>query len=208
MQFIHNGSSIFFKCHSKLQIGLVIQPYETMLPQKPFLWRFNPLSAPFIFPIIPFSFRQQMESFATLESISLSSSQVSPAYSLTFLLESVDYVKLVQSATKTGNLNHGKLVHAHMIKTSFRPCLFLQNNLLNMYCKCGDTHSADKLFDKMSKSNIITYNSLISGYNQIGTLDKAMILFNKARRLGFKIDKYTCAGALTACSQSGNLSAG
>ncbi|KAL0540520.1 hypothetical protein IC582_020528 [Cucumis melo] len=176
-----------------------------MLPQKRFLWRFIPLSTPLMFHMLPFFSRESIESFATLESVSLSSSQVFPAYSSTFLLESVDYVKLVQSATKTGNLNQGKLVHSHMIKTSFRPCLFLQNNLLNMYCKCGDIRSADKLFDKMSKSNIVTYNSLISGYVQMSTLDKVMILFDKARRLGLKLDKYTCAGALTACSQSGNL---
>lgn len=161
-----------------------------------------------MFPMLPVFSRQRIESFATSELNSLGPSQVCPPYSLTFLLESADYVKLVQSATKTGNLNHGNLVHAHMIKTFFKPCLFLQNNLLNMYCKCGDIHSADKLFNKMPKPNIITFNSLISGYIQIGTLDKAMLLFNKARRLGLKLDKYTCAGPLTACSQSGDLYAG
>ncbi|XP_023523804.1 pentatricopeptide repeat-containing protein At3g13880 isoform X1 [Cucurbita pepo subsp. pepo] len=179
-----------------------------MLPQKPFVWRFGFLSCTSMFPMLPVFSRQRIESFATSELNSLGPSQVCPPYSLTFLLESADYVKLVQSATKTGNLNHGQLVHAHMIKTFFKPCLFLRNNLLNMYCKCGDIQSADKLFNKMPKPNIITFNSLISGYIQIGTLDKAMILFNKARRLGLKLDKYTCAGPLTACSQSGDLYAG
>uniref|UniRef100_A0A0A0LBY6 Pentatricopeptide repeat-containing protein n=1 Tax=Cucumis sativus TaxID=3659 RepID=A0A0A0LBY6_CUCSA len=95
-----------------------------MLPHKQFLWRFFPFSTPLMFHMLPFSSRQSIESFATLGSVSLSSSQVLPAYSSNFLLESVDYVKL--------------------------------NNLLNVYCKCGDTRSAGKLFDTMSKSNIVT----------------------------------------------------
>lgn len=179
-----------------------------MLPQKSFVRRFNPLSSTFMFSILPVFSRQLIESFATLELNSLSASQVWPAYLSTFPLDSADYVKLVQSATKTGNLIYGKLVHGHMVKNSFRPCLFLENNLLNMYCKCGDIHSADKLFDKMPKPNIITYNSLISGYIQMGILEKAMILFDQARRHGLKLDKFTCAGTLTACSKNGDLSVG
>lgn len=114
-------------------------------------------------------------------------------------LDSVTYTKLIRSSVKTVSSIHGKLAHAHMIKTSFQPCLFLLNNLLYMYSKCGELCSAQNLFDKMPKRNIISYNSLISGYFQSGMHDKVMRAFCQARMDGLKLDKFTYAGALGVC---------
>ena len=59
-----------------------------------------------------------------------------------FSLDSVAYTKLVQFSTKSGSLIYGKAANGHMIKTAFSSCLFLLNNLLHMYCKCGEINSA------------------------------------------------------------------
>lgn len=123
-------------------------------------------------------------------------------------LDSVTYAKIIQSSTKSGYPMHGKLAHAHMIKSSFRPCLFLLNNLLNMYCKCRDLDTAQKLLYKMPKINIISYNSLISGYTQMGLFDKVTGLFHEARLAGFKLDKFTYAGVLSLCGQTRDFDLG
>nr|POE87123.1 pentatricopeptide repeat-containing protein [Quercus suber] len=113
-----------------------------------------------------------------------------------FSLDFVAYTKLVQFSTKSGSLIYGKAAHGHMIKTAFRSCLFLLNNLLHMYCKCGEINSAHHMFDRMPKHNVISYNSLLSGYSQMGLFVKAMEVFNEARVVGLKLDKFTFAGAL------------
>lgn len=124
------------------------------------------------------------------------------------LLDSPTYTKLVQLSAKTGSLIHGKLAHAHMIKTSFQPCLFLLNNLLFMYSKCGEIYNAQNLFDKMPKRNIISYNSLISGYSQMRIYDKVMHAFGQARMAALKLDKFTYAGALAVCGHTGDVQLG
>ncbi|EOY17313.1 hypothetical protein QUC31_001418 [Theobroma cacao] len=123
-------------------------------------------------------------------------------------LDSVIYTKLVQHSTKSGCFLHGKLAHTHIIKSAFKPCLFLLNNLLNMYCKAGEMDVAHRLFDRMSKPNLVSYNSLISGYTQMGAFDKAMQVFLEARKSCLKLDKFTYAGALNACAQTGGLELG
>nr|POF05605.1 pentatricopeptide repeat-containing protein [Quercus suber] len=122
-----------------------------------------------------------------------------------FSLDSVAYTKLVQFSTKSGSLIYGKAAHGHMIKTAFRSCLFLLNNLLHMYCKCGEINSARQMFDRMPKHNVISYNSLLSGYSQMGLFVKAMEVFNEARVVGLKLDKFTFAGALNLWGQTGDL---
>ncbi|XVE55029.1 hypothetical protein DITRI_Ditri03aG0128300 [Diplodiscus trichospermus] len=121
--------------------------------------------------------------------------------------DSVTYTKIVQHSTKSACL-HGKLAHTHIIKSAFRPCLFLLNNLLNMYCKAGEMNVAHRLFDKMSRPNLISYNALISGYTQMGAFEKAIEVFIDARKACLKLDKFTYAGALNVCAQTGNLKLG
>ncbi|XP_022718277.1 pentatricopeptide repeat-containing protein At3g13880 isoform X2 [Durio zibethinus] len=122
--------------------------------------------------------------------------------------DSVTYTKLVQNSTKSGCMLHGKLAHTQIIKSAFKPCLFLLNNLLNMYSKAGEMDVAHRLFDKMSKPNLVSYNSLISGYNQMGAFDKAMQVFVEARKACLKLDKFTYAGAIHVCAQNGDLKLG
>ncbi|XP_059630947.1 pentatricopeptide repeat-containing protein At3g13880 [Cornus florida] len=123
-------------------------------------------------------------------------------------LDSVTYTRMVQSSSTSGSLIHGKLAHAHMIKTGFNPCRFLQNHLINMYCKCGELDTARHMFDRMPKRNAVSWNSLISGYTQMGLYGKAIHVFNEARMANLKLDKFTYAIMLSVCAQSGYLELG
>ncbi|KAM7271955.1 hypothetical protein ACFE04_031169 [Oxalis oulophora] len=109
-------------------------------------------------------------------------------------LDSITYTKLVQSSS----LVHGQLAHCHMIKTAFKPCLFLINNLLSMYSKHGRVDVARQLFETMPKRNIVSYNLLVDGYRQMGFYENAIDVFNQARVEGLKLDKFTFAGALNS----------
>lgn len=124
------------------------------------------------------------------------------------VLDSKAYTKFVQTAAKSGSVVLGKLAHGHMIKSSFNPCLFLVNNLLNMYCKCRELGFARKLFDRMPERDIISFNSLISGYSQMGFHEQAMELFLEARDYNLKLDKYTYAGAFGFCGERCDLDLG
>ncbi|CAN6926067.1 unnamed protein product [Brassica oleracea] len=124
------------------------------------------------------------------------------------VLDSKAYTKLVQKSARSGSPLLGKLAHAHMIKSSFKPCLFLLNNLLSMYCKCRDLNLARKVFDAMPERNIISFNSLISGYSQMGFHDHSMKLFLEARDSNLKLDKFTYAGALAFCGERSDLGLG
>ncbi|KAI4350590.1 hypothetical protein L6164_005035 [Bauhinia variegata] len=152
--------------------------------------------------------RQRWNAFPTLsETIPALPDDPEPSHPYLFL-DDVTYTKLVQSSTRTGSLIHGKLAHAHMIKTDFQPCLFLLNNLLFMYCKCGDILTAQKLFDKMPNHNVISYNSLISGYSQMGLYDNVVHAFGEARMAGLKLDMFTYVGVLGVCSHTRDVQLG
>ncbi|CAH8348909.1 unnamed protein product [Eruca vesicaria subsp. sativa] len=124
------------------------------------------------------------------------------------VLDSKGYTKLIQKSANSGSPVLGKLAHTHMIKSSFKPCLYLLNNLLNMYCKTRELGHARKVFDRMPERNIITFNSLISGYSQMGFREQSMKLFLEARDSNLKLDKFTYAGALGFCGEKCDLGLG
>ena len=67
---------------------------------------------------------------------------------------------------------------------------------------------AQKLFDRMPKRNIVSWNSLISGYAQMGFYHDAMNVFKEARVSCLKLDKFTFLHALSVCGQNRDLRLG
>lgn len=118
------------------------------------------------------------------------------------------YGDLLRSSTRRKNLAQGKLIHCHMIKVSFRTSVFLDNTLLNMYCKCGDLETARLLFDRMTKRNVVSWNSLISGYSLIGHYQKTLGLFLEGRSMEIDPDRFTYAAVLRGSSHLGDLKMG
>ncbi|XP_061375854.1 pentatricopeptide repeat-containing protein At3g13880-like [Gastrolobium bilobum] len=116
--------------------------------------------------------------------------------------------KLVHSAIRSGSPLPGKLVHAHIIKLSIQPSPFLLNNLLLLYAKLGHLHAAQNVFDEMPQRNIVSYNSLISGYSQMGLYEKALHAFGEARRAGVGADEFTYAGVLGVCGYTVDVQLG
>ncbi|KAG0468075.1 hypothetical protein HPP92_017403 [Vanilla planifolia] len=103
-------------------------------------------------------------------------------------VDSATYTGLLQSFTYSNSLNLGKSIHAHMIRNDFRQNVFLQNNLLNMYCKCGDISHAQHLFDGMIKKDVVSWNALVSGCFQFGFFEKALSVFICARKAQVSLD--------------------
>ncbi|KAK9095842.1 hypothetical protein Sjap_021339 [Stephania japonica] len=129
-------------------------------------------------------------------------------YQGTISLDSATYTHLLKSSTRSGSVILGKLVHTHLIKTSFHQCLFLQNNLLNMYCKCGEIGFACHLFEQMPNRDVVSWNLLISGYSLVGFYSKAVEMFCNARMDGVKLDKFTYSGVLSVCGRTCDVELG
>eukprot|EP01018_Ginkgo_biloba_P029860 Gb_06975 [translate_table: standard] len=89
------------------------------------------------------------------------------------------YAFILQGCVKMKALGEGQRVHAHMIKMDFKPGIFLGNNLINMYAKCGSVVSARHVFDRMPLKNMFSWNTTLAGYAKSGSIEHALHLFDK-----------------------------
>ncbi|KAG8363824.1 hypothetical protein BUALT_Bualt19G0062400 [Buddleja alternifolia] len=73
---------------------------------------------------------------------------------------------------------HGFSLRSNILLNDSEPTL--GNALLDAYAKCGNIEYASKVFEDLSeKRNVVTWNSMISGYLAYGSQDDANIIFQK-----------------------------
>ncbi|KAF3437040.1 hypothetical protein FNV43_RR19793 [Rhamnella rubrinervis] len=60
----------------------------------------------------------------------------------------------------------GLEVHGLVVKSRFDSDIFVGGALVDVYAKCGDMESAQKVFDRLPTRDLITWNALILGYAQ------------------------------------------
>ncbi|KAG7580766.1 Pentatricopeptide repeat [Arabidopsis suecica] len=125
-------------------------------------------------------------------------------------------VDLLVGCGRCKDIVTGKWFHGFLQELGFDPyCqskfefnVILATSLIDMYAKCGDMRTARYLFDGMPERNLVSWNSIITGYSQNGDAEEAMCMFSDMLDLGIAPDKVTFfsvirASMIQGCSQLG-----
>lgn len=102
----------------------------------------------------------------------------------------------------------GERVHGYLLRLGFGSYNPVVNSLISFYFKCGRTDSACKLFDKLCDRDVITWNSMISGYTVNNLADKGIEAFIDMLTMGIRVDLATIISVLAACANLGVISLG
>ncbi|GAB4860118.1 hypothetical protein Ancab_011596 [Ancistrocladus abbreviatus] len=116
---------------------------------------------------------------------------------------------LLPACANVANVRHGREIHGYALVIGVGEDIYVRSALVDMYAKCGFISAASTLFEKMSKRNSVTWNSMIFGYANHGYCSEAIELFKRMEREeGDKLDHLTFTAALTACSHGGMIELG
>lgn len=99
-----------------------------------------------------------------------------------------------------------KEVHCYALRGGFNEDIFVSNALITYYSKCEEFGLGRKVFDKMVERDIVSWNSMISGYSQGGFYEECKALYREMlNSLEFKPNGVTVLSVLQACGQSNDL---
>lgn len=76
----------------------------------------------------------------------------------------------------------GVSVHGQVHKYGFRTCVYVQTALVDFHSKLGEMVTARKVFDEMGDKNVVSWNSILSGYLKSGDLAEAHTVFDEIPR--------------------------
>ncbi|CAO2817862.1 unnamed protein product [Amaranthus hypochondriacus] len=116
-------------------------------------------------------------------------------------------VSVVSSCLQLGAIHLGKSVHCYVIKSQRDYNVSVYNSLIDLYVKYGKLDVAKSIF-KIIKKDVVTWNTMISGYAYKGELVQALALFDKMIIEGISPSSATLVTVLSACSRLACLEMG
>ncbi|XP_057958375.1 pentatricopeptide repeat-containing protein At4g19191, mitochondrial-like [Malania oleifera] len=93
------------------------------------------------------------------------------------LPDAITMVMFFQSCGELRLLKQGNMAHGYCILKGFSLHLTVANAMLDMYIRCGCVESSERLFSSMWLKNVVTWNTMLSGYVKIGKSAMAMSIF-------------------------------
>ncbi|CAI9772839.1 unnamed protein product [Fraxinus pennsylvanica] len=99
-------------------------------------------------------------------------------------------------------LKWGRGIHSLVVKLGLDSNVCISNTLLTMYFQSGRYKDAEKLFQRMAEKDMISWNSMMTGYVLEGKCLDALKVLNELRHMGKMMNFVTFASVLAACSNA------
>ena len=105
-------------------------------------------------------------------------------------------------------LHQGKEIHGYTLRYGFEPNIFVSSALVDMYAKCHDMDSANKVFFRIEGRNTVSWNALMVGYIKNKQPEEALKLFLEMLQEGLAPSSITFKILLPACGDTAAVSFG
>lgn len=105
-------------------------------------------------------------------------------------------------------LREGRIVHGYAMRRLMGCDEMVMNSLMNFYSKCNCIEKAQLLFSIISIRDLVTWNTMISGYIQNEDSKKAQSLFKKMLYFSSEFSTSTLFAILPSCNSLESLKFG
>ncbi|XP_010548592.1 PREDICTED: pentatricopeptide repeat-containing protein At3g58590 [Tarenaya hassleriana] len=109
------------------------------------------------------------------------------------------FVGVVNSCARVEMLKFGRTIHGMVIKKGYGTDVFVGSALIDLYVKCDNLEDSRLCFDDICEKNVVSWNSLISGYADKNSSEVCISLFLHMLRLGFRPNEFTFSSFLKTC---------
>lgn len=102
-------------------------------------------------------------------------------------------------------LEHGKSIHADVLRKGYGSLLKVGNTLISMYGKCGSVEDAWRVFDGLSCKDVVSWTAMLAMYAHQGQPHNALRLYDQMLEAGTSPDARTFVCALQACGMMAEI---
>ncbi|MQL71143.1 hypothetical protein Taro_003488 [Colocasia esculenta] len=117
-----------------------------------------------------------------------------------FILNVYSFSSALSACAGLKDSKMGMQIHALISKCPLAFDVFMGSALVDMYSKCGRPSHARRVFDMMPVRNVVSWNSLITCYEQNGPVIEALLLFSRMVECKVEPDEVTFASVVSACA--------
>ncbi|KAL8504817.1 hypothetical protein ACS0TY_016127 [Phlomoides rotata] len=107
---------------------------------------------------------------------------------------------VISACEEFGDERLGEAVHGYVAKMEYGAEGSVGNSLIQMYSSFGQLGEAEKVFTRIEYKDVVSWTSMISGYDISGLSNKAVETYKMMELEGVVPDEITIAGVLSACT--------
>ncbi|MQM08898.1 hypothetical protein Taro_041753, partial [Colocasia esculenta] len=115
---------------------------------------------------------------------------------------------LFKACAEMGQLRLGGSLHGWVIMLGLEDHVVVGSSMLDMYAKRGNISFAHQLFVAMRTKDVVSWNSMISGFARAEMSCEALRLFQMMQWGGMEVDPMVVPSVLSACGHTGDLRKG
>lgn len=113
------------------------------------------------------------------------------------------FVKILHACGNCGDLRTAKVIHSIVVKCRMDVDVRINNTMLAAYGKCGELGCLKRYFRNMEGKDLVSWNSIISGYCRKGEIGDAHRLFEMMYDEGFEPGLVTWNTMISTYNQLG-----
>ncbi|XP_020213386.2 pentatricopeptide repeat-containing protein At3g53360, mitochondrial [Cajanus cajan] len=114
--------------------------------------------------------------------------------------DQLTFGSIIKACCNVGDIELGRQLHGHVIKSGYDHHLIAQNALISMYTKFGQKANASGVFSVISTKDLISWASMITGFTQLGYEIEALYLFRDMLRQGvYQPNEFIFGSVFSAC---------
>lgn len=106
------------------------------------------------------------------------------------------------------SLPAGQAVHARILKSGQELNLYVNSALVDMYAHCRRVDYAQQVFDEMGERDLVSWNSILSGFVKADECEEALCVFSRMRFEGIDPNRTTLSSVIPACGRLLELGVG
>ncbi|KAL5654947.1 hypothetical protein ACJX0J_034266, partial [Zea mays] len=106
-------------------------------------------------------------------------------------------------ASPAAGVDLGRQFHAISIRHRCHYALCVSSALVSMYARKGSIENAQCVFEKQTDRDLVSGNSMLSGYAQHGYNQKALDVFRQMEVEGIEMDGLTFLSVIMGCTHAG-----
>ncbi|CAH2052178.1 unnamed protein product [Thlaspi arvense] len=125
-----------------------------------------------------------------------------------FVLNEYTFASGLSACSGLNDMHRGVQIHSLVAKSPRLSDVHIGSALVDMYSKCGNVDDAQKVFDEMGDRNVVTWNSLITCYEQNGPAAEALKVFHVMLEASVEPDEVTLASVVSACASLSAIEVG
>lgn len=120
----------------------------------------------------------------------------------------ITIISVLPAIAYTSDVKEGMNVHSYVICTGFNFYTLVGNSLIDMYAKCGNIEYSERIFKEMKNRDLISWNSLLTGYAIQGEGNLAVSFFSFMIQNHMEVDSVSFLCVLSACRHTGLVDEG